>query len=229
VRVQAVFFDLFGTLLPLDPLDELCDRLAPGRGADVAIRWRTRQIEATWLRTIMDRWEDFDVVTIDALRSTLDEFDIRADDATVAAAARAFAQLPVNPAATAAVDQLRAAGMSVGILTNASRTTLDSVVDRLGGRFDHALSVDAVRRFKPDPAVYRLAVDATGAPPEQIGFVTANGWDAAGAATFGLRVEWLRPTARTVMPSVGAPAAPTASWSEVPNALLSPAASTSPL
>jgi 2-haloacid dehalogenase len=80
----------------------------------------------------------------------------------------------------------------------------------------HRLSVDAVQRFKPHPSVYRLTVDATGLAPEHIGFVTANGWDAAGAGSFGLRVAWLRPNAVANMPAVGAPEPVIATWPDIP-------------
>jgi 2-haloacid dehalogenase len=217
VTVEAVFFDLFGTLLPLGQLDDACDALAPGRGNEIAVRWRARQIEATWLRTIMDRWTDFDVVTVDALGATLEELGLDVDHAAVAETASAFARLPLDPPATPAIDRLRGAGVSVGVLTNASRATLDAVLGRVGMPFDHALSVDAVRRFKPDPAVYRLAVDAVGVRADRIGFVTANGWDAAGASAFGFRVAWLRPGSHAAMPSVGASPPSIVGWPEIPD------------
>ena len=219
-RVGAVFFDLFGTLLPLGPLEGACDPLAPGRGAEVSARWRARQIEATWLRTIMDRWVDFDAITRDALAATLDELHIRADDAVVEDSAWAFSRLPAAPEAMQAVRELRDAGRIVGILTNAAQPTVDAVVARLDVAFDHVLSVDVVRRFKPHPAVYDLALRSTGLPPERIGFVTANGWDAAGAGAFGFRVAWLvtRTDPAAAIPSVGAPLPMRLTWSEVPAA-----------
>jgi 2-haloacid dehalogenase len=217
--VGAVFFDLFGTLLSLGPLDAACDRLAPGRGAEIAARWRTRQLEASWLRTAMERWADFDVVTRDALRATLDELGIVAPD-DLNAPADAFAELPLVPEASVAVRDLRDAGLATGILTNASNRTLDRVADRLNLAMDHLLSVDAARMFKPHPSVYQLAVDATGLVPERIGFVTANGWDAAGAAVFGFRVAWLRPAPIAVLPAVDAPMPLRLTWPELPGAFL---------
>jgi 2-haloacid dehalogenase len=218
--VGAVFFDLFGTLLPLDPLDDVCDRLAPGRGHELAVRWRARQIEATWLRTLMDRWVDFDIVTHDALRSTLEELHVRADETSIAETAGAFARLPLDPAAAVAIRELRDGGLAVGILTNASRATLHAVLARQDVFFDHGLSVDAVRRFKPDPAVYDLAVQAARLAPHRIGFVTANAWDAAGAGSFGLRVAWLAPGPGAVLPAVDAPPPVTVTWAEVPATFL---------
>jgi 2-haloacid dehalogenase len=212
--VGAVFFDLFGTLLSLAPLDDACDRVAPGRGSELAARWRARQLEASWLRTAMDRWADFDMVTRDALESTLDELGIPVPE-DLADLADAFADLPLVSDAADAVRHLHAAGLTTGILTNASARTLERVAARLEIPIVHRLSVDAVRRFKPHPSVYRLAVEATGVPPERIGFVTANGWDAAGAGAFGFRVAWLRADPAARLPAVGAPEPVIATWAEI--------------
>jgi 2-haloacid dehalogenase len=215
--VNAVFFDLFGTLLDLAPVDEACDRLSPGRGAEIAARWRARQLEASWLRTAMERWADFDVVTLDALRATLQEFGVggSADESVLREVADGFIDLPLVDGASKAVHELRAAGIVTGILTNASSRALDRVSGRLPP-MDHFLSVDAARQFKPHPSVYQLAVDATGLPATQIGFVTANGWDAAGAGVFGFRVAaWLRPGPSASMPAVGAPEAIIATWPDI--------------
>jgi 2-haloacid dehalogenase len=215
--VDAVFFDLFGTLLSLAPLDQACDRLSPGRGAEIAARWRARQLEASWLRTVMDQWADFDVVTHDALRATLLELGVdgSANQSVLREAADAFLDLPLVDGARDVIQALRAVGLLTGVLTNASSRALDRARGRMPP-MDHYLSVDAARRFKPHPSVYQLAVDSTGIPPGRIGFVTANGWDAAGAEAFGLQVAWLRPSATASLPAVGAPEPIIASWPEIP-------------
>ena len=222
--VDAVFFDLFGTLLSLRPLDDACELLAPGRGAELAARWRARQLELSWLRTAMQRWVDFDQVTADALENVLREMDVAAEPAAVARTAGAFRDLPVHPEVPGVLETLRDGGLRTGILTNASAATLDSVLRRTGLTVDHALSVDAARRFKPHPAVYELGAKATGLPAERIGFVTGNAWDAAGAGTFGFRVAWLRPPgAAATLPPVGAPDPIEATWADIPGIFLAEA------
>ena len=215
--VDAVFFDLFGTLLTLGPLDDTCDRLSPGRGAEIAARWRARQLEASWLRTAMEQWADFDVVTLDALRATLRELGVggSADESVLCEVADALIDLPVVDEAREAVETLRSAGLVTGILTNASSRMVDRVSERLP-RMDHYLSVDSAQRFKPHPSVYKLAVDATGLPANRIGFVTANGWDAAGAGALEFRVAWLRPSPNASLPAVGASEPILATWPEIP-------------
>ena len=211
-----MFFDLFGTLLSLAPLDVACDRLSPGRGAEIAARWRARQLEASWLRTAMEQWADFDMVTLDSLRAAVQEFGVggSADESVLREVADAFIDLPLVDGASGVVHGLRAAGIVTGILTNASSRALDRVSGRLPP-MAHYLSVDAARQFKPHPSVYQLAIDATGLPAMQIGFVTANGWDAAGAGAFGFRVAWLRPGPAASLPAVGAPEPIIATWSEI--------------
>ena len=218
--VDAVFFDLFGTLLSLRPLDDACEALAPGRGAELAARWRARQLELSWLRTAMERWADFDRVTADALDAVVREFNLSPPADLLERTARTFRELPIQPAVEVVLTRLRDGGLATGILTNASRPTLDAVLARTGLAMDHALSVDAIQRFKPSPAVYALATDATGLRAERIGFVTGNAWDAAGSSAFGFRVAWLRAEGGPPLPPVGAPEPIEASWETLPAVFL---------
>jgi 2-haloacid dehalogenase len=216
-RSGVVFFDLFGTLLDLSALVPPCELAAPGRGADLATRWRRQQLEISWLRTAMASYVDFDQVTSDALDAADDELGLELGPDARADLARAFEHLPVAAGATATLEGLAGHRIPTGVLTNASRPTLGRVLPRTGLErlLDHALSVDAVERYKPDPAVYRLTAEATGVEPERIGFVTANGWDAAGASAFGLNVAWLRTDVPMRLPRVGVPAPAIATWDSV--------------
>lgn len=194
-RVGCVFFDLYGTLVELAGLETACEAVAGNRGAELAARWRARQVEATWLRTAMGRWTDFGEVTRDALIVAGEELGIALDRADVEQQLLpAWIRLPARVGLDELLDRLEASGVPTGILTNGSVAMLEATVAGadLGGRFRWSLSVDAVRRYKPAPEVYDLVVQASAVEPRAIGFVTANGWDAAGAAAFGFRVAWLR-------------------------------------
>jgi 2-haloacid dehalogenase len=198
-RPAAVWFDLYGTLVELAPLVARCEDVAPGRGEALAARWRQRQVEASWLTTLMGGWRPFDELTARALRIAAAELGIaeRLD-----ALDGAFERLPAAAGAGEVLARLRTAGIPVGVLSNGSRAMIERTLAGCGlaGELDRVESVDAVRRYKPDPAVYALATAASGSEPGELGFVTANGWDAAGAATFGFRVVWLRPTERAQLP-----------------------------
>ena len=211
----AVFFDLYGTLLDLGPLDAECEALAPGRGAEVAAAWRAEQLRLTWLRTIVGAWADFGAVTADALASTGQRFGL--EQRLLDRMAGAFDRLPVRPEAEPALRRLRAAGLIVGGLSNGSTAMIERAVrgSGLSGLLDHVLSADGVRRYKPDPAVYQLAVDATHLAAGSISFVTANDWDAAGAAAFGFNVAWLQVPGSTLAPRLGGAPPRSVTWADV--------------
>ena len=214
--VAAVWFDLFGTLVDLGPLVDACEGSAPGRGAELAARWRARQVEASWLRTLMDRWAPFETVTREALGDAA--ADVGVDGAGLDALDGAFERLPARPGAADCLRALRDLGVPTGVLSNGSAAMIERTLRtaRLRELVGEVRSVDAVRRYKPDPAVYRLAPDASGVEAARIGFVTANGWDAAGAAAFGFRVAWLRPDRHAVVPSVGARLPVVSTWDDLP-------------
>jgi 2-haloacid dehalogenase len=217
LRVDVVCFDLYGTIVDLGPLDVACEALAPGQGGPFAARWRARQLEASWLRTAMDRWADFDVVTREALDVSCAEFGVDPDPEARDTARRAFLELPPSFGAVAGVADLQRAGMPLAVLSNGSSAMIEASVRsaKLDGRFQALLSADAARVYKPHPAVYQLAVDRFGCAPDRIGFVTANGWDAAGAAAYGFAVAWLRPPG-AFLPAVPGSVAREASWATLP-------------
>ena len=217
-RIAAVWFDLYGTLVVIEPLAAACESVAPGHGAALAGRWRQRQLEASWLRTLMGVWEPFDVVTRAALRVAAAELRV---DRPLDDLDGAFERLPARAGAAAVLAGLHASGVLVGVLSNGSESMIEKTLLGAGlyGAIDVVRSVDAVRRYKPDPSVYALAMPPSGVPPGRIGFVTANGWDAAGAATFGLRVVWLRADVAAQLPAVGAPNVTVAAWEEIQEAL----------
>ena len=214
--VGAVFFDLYGTLLDLAPLTVACERIAPGRGEAFARAWRAEQLRLTWLRTIVGAWADFQSVTSDALTSTARGMGVEPDHAS-GAVADAFEELPARSEVPTALDQLRRAGLILGVISNGSAGMLDRSLANagLGDAFDHVLSADEVQRYKPHPAVYAMAAAATGHPTSSIGFVTTNDWDAAGACAFGLLVAWLRPSGLAEPPRIGAPEPMIATWADL--------------
>ena len=66
-RVKAYVFDAYGTLFDVHSVVDRCEELFPGHGAQLSILWRTKQLEYTWLRTLMGRYDDFGQITRNAL------------------------------------------------------------------------------------------------------------------------------------------------------------------
>jgi 2-haloacid dehalogenase len=186
---KAFIFDAYGTLFDVHSVVEAGRALTRDPQA-LSLLWRQKQLEYTWLRTLMGRYEDFWAVTEAALRFSLGRLGIVAGDEAVARLMAAYLSLATFPDVAGALAGL--AGTPLGILSNGSPRMLDAAVrsSELAGTFRHVLSVDTVRAYKPSPTVYELGPRAFGVPAGDILFVSSNAWDVAAAKAFGYRTCW---------------------------------------
>lgn len=192
-ELSALVLDAYGTIFDVHSVTRRADELFPGRGAALSAAWRSKQLEYTWLRTLMKRYEDFSRVTVSSLDWALESLRLEADDAARRSLIDEYRKLAAFPEAPAALEAL-SKKCALAILSNGHPDMLNAVVEHNGLKplfRGGVLSVHPARVFKPDPAVYRLAEDALGVPRALMGFVSSNGWDAAGAKSFGFRVFWI--------------------------------------
>jgi len=189
--VQAYVFDAYGTLFDVGSVSALAERLAPGHGAAIARLWRVKQLEYTWLGSLMERRSDFAAVTEQALDYTLSELVLSLDAQARTQLAEAW--LDLRPHAQAIETLAALAPHRRLILSNGTRRMLEPLLERSGlaEHLDGVISVDEAGVYKPSPRVYALAAERLGLPPDRIGFVSANGWDAIGAKAFGFYVWWI--------------------------------------
>jgi 2-haloacid dehalogenase len=191
--VSALVFDAYGTIFDVHSVARLAEALYPGRGAALSVAWRTKQLEYSWLRTLMGRYEDFSRVTRAALEWALESLGLEAGDAAVRSLLEEYRKLAAFPEARGVLESL-SRNRPLAILSNGHPEMLEAVVDHNGlrGFFrGGVLSVHAAQRFKPDPSVYRIAEEALGVTRSLMAFVSSNGWDAAGARAFGFRAFWV--------------------------------------
>ncbi|MEJ2508252.1 MAG: haloacid dehalogenase type II [Gammaproteobacteria bacterium] len=190
--IGACVFDAYGTLFDVhSAVGALRPRLEPKADA-VSATWRDKQVQYTWLRSLMGRHADFWAVTGDALDFALEQNGV--DDPPLRdALMQAYLELTPYAEVAATLAALRERGLKLAILSNGTPAMLDSAVTNasLNEAFDAVLSVESVGIYKPDPRVYQLAVDQLGVARERIAFMSSNAWDAAGAASFGFRVVWV--------------------------------------
>jgi 2-haloacid dehalogenase len=203
VDVDAVAFDLYGTLLEVASVGRAAAEVTAEPAALVDL-WRQKQLEYTWLRSLMGRYQDFWATTGDALDYAIDRLGIVVDDPARARLLGAWLDVrpyPEVPEALAALAPRRLAVLSNG---NPAMLEAGLAAAALRDRFDHVLSVDDLGVYKPHPSVYELALKAFGLPAERILFVSSNAWDAAGARSFGLPVAWVN-RASAPLERLGAP------------------------
>ena len=200
--VDALVFDAYGTLFDVHSVAALAEQLRPGHGPALSLVWRAKQLEYTWLQSLMQtptyRRDDFATLTRHALDYALDVLALQLAPAARQELVAAYLTLAIFPDVPAAMAAL--APRPQLILSNGTLAMLEPLVRHAGlDRYLLAiLSVDAADVYKPHPRVYQLALDRLRLPPARIGFVSSNGWDAIGAKAFGFTAFWINRTGAPV-------------------------------
>jgi 2-haloacid dehalogenase len=189
--VRACVFDAYGTLFDYASAAARCRDVLGDKTELLNLRWREKQLQYTWLRSLQGRYADFGVVTGDALDFAMESLGI-ANPALRERLMNLYLTLSAFPDARETLAHLRSKGLKTAILSNGSRAMLDAAVEsaNLGDVLDAVLSVDEVGVYKPHPDVYRLAVERLGVAASEVAFTSSNAWDAYGASAFGMRVFW---------------------------------------
>src|SRR5262249_45064222 len=186
---RACLFDAYGTLFDVHSVIE-AGRAVTSDPQALSNIWRQKQLEYTWLLSLMGRYEDFWGVTERALRFALRRVGATPDDTQISRLMQAYLSLACFPEVKDALARL--GGAPLGILSNGSPRMREAAVQSSGlvSSFRHVLSVDSVKVYKPSPRVYELGTKAFGLPASEMLFVSSNAWDIAGAKAFGYRTCW---------------------------------------
>ncbi len=191
MTIKAVVFDAYGTLYDVQSVAAVTEEAFPGYGEIITQIWRIKQLEYTWLRSLMQRYQDFSVVTRDSLAYTLRVLGLERDSGVFERIMDKYLHLDLYPDAASALAAMR--DRKLAILSNGSTAMLTALVVNSGldRVLDATISVDSKKVFKPAPEAYALIESVLGVPPAQVLFISSNPWDACGAKAFGLNVAWI--------------------------------------
>lgn len=190
--IRVCVFDAYGTLFDVHSAVARHASLLGPDAAAISRLWRSKQIEYSWIHSLMRKHVDFWVLTRRALDYALAFHGIR-DDEIARNLLDSYLELEAYAEVPAMLKSLREAGIRTAILSNGSRFMLDRAVDAagIGKLLDATLSIDDAGIYKPDPAAYRLVERSFDVTAKQMAFFSSNAWDAAGAGSFGFRVFWV--------------------------------------
>jgi 2-haloacid dehalogenase len=191
VTIKAVVFDAYGTLYDIQSVAAITEEAFPGYGEIITQIWRIKQLEYTWLRSLMRRYEDFSAITRDSLAYTIRVLGLKHDAATFERIMDKYLHLDLYPDAMATLAALK--GRKLAVLSNGSSGMLNALVRNSGldRVLDATISIDSQKIFKPAPDAYTLIEATLRVPPAEVLFVSSNPWDACGAKSFGLNVAWI--------------------------------------
>ena len=191
MTIKAVVFDAYGTLYDIQSVAAVTEDAFPGYGEIITQIWRIKQLEYTWLRSLMRRYQDFSVITRDSLGYTLRCLGLERRSGGVRAHHRQIsASRPLSGAEPrwrrCKIASLRSFPTAAPACSTRWYATAAST-----GCSMPLISVDSQKIFKPAPEAYRLIESMLRVPPAEVLFVSSNPWDACGAKAFGLNVAWI--------------------------------------
>ncbi len=190
--IRACVFDAYGTLFDVHSAAAACRDDLGDKADPLSAMWRQKQLEYTWLRSLMGAHVDFWQITGDALDYAM--ATVKLENGALREKLMAlYLALKAYPEVPDVLRSLKEAGMRTAILSNGSPMMLNAAVESagIGAWLDQVLSVEDVGVFKVSPKTYQLAVNKLELQPSEICFMSSNAWDAAGAAHFGFQVLWI--------------------------------------
>src|SRR5215470_8874031 len=204
-NIKALAFDAYGTLFDVFAVTALCEQLFPGKGNRLAQIWRAKQLQYSLMRSLMGRHRDFWGLTEDGLLFGAKSLNL---DLTVEKREQlmgAYLSLDAFPDVKPGLEALKKQGVKLAILSNGEPKMLEAVAKSAGIRdlLDDIISVEEVKIFKVSPRVYNLATERLKVTNPELGFVSANNWDAVGAASAGLRTFWIQRSTAEVPEELG--------------------------
>jgi len=190
-QAAACVFDAYGTLFDFLSASKRCRDALGDKAEALGQLWRTRQLEYSWLRSLMGTHADFWQVTGEALDFAMASLGIK-DTALRHRLMDLFLHIEAFPDARRVLQALKRAERPALILSNGSPAMLTAAMKsaQVEDLLEAALSVESAGIYKPHRSVYELVTRHLNLPAERVCFVSSNGWDAAGAAQFGFRAVW---------------------------------------
>ena len=190
----TIAFDVYGTLIDTagvtGDLAAMIGKLAPA----FSNRWREKQLEYSFRRGLMQAYREFPVCTRDALEYTCGELSVRLTDDQKHSLLASYRRLPAFPDALQALETLRPLGHRLYAFSNGTAADVEWLLNQagIGEFFFDIISVDEVKRFKPDPAVYQHFLKRAGAEAGGSWLISGNPFDVLGALACGFNSAWIK-------------------------------------
>ncbi len=188
---MVLAFDVNETLLDLSSLDPHFERIF-GDGS-VRGEWFSQLVQSAMAATLTGRYDDFGVLAREALELLAKRYNAALSEEDIGATLGQIRDLEPHPDVEPALELLRDSGFRLAALTNSPYRTVEAQMASNGLRsfFEAVLSVDEVQKFKPHPAVYRMAAQKLGVERHDIRLIAAHNWDTTGAIRAGCRAAFV--------------------------------------
>lgn len=199
--IKAIVFDAYGTLLNVGSIQAILDTHFQDKAESIGTIWRQKQLEYTWLRSLMGRYKNFEEVTKDALVYACSAMDQSLSTTLSQKLMEAYKRLLIYPEVALALDSLMLTPrFKIAVLSNANQHLLEKAIrfNEIDDSIEEIISADDLGIYKPSPKVYELACKRLKLSSNEIAFVSSNTWDIAGAKSYGFQVIWVNRSNKAV-------------------------------
>ena len=191
-NIKAIIFDAYGTLFDVNSAAEKCKaKIGINKWDIFSNYWRTTQLEYTWLRTLMNRHEDFWKITEDSLDKSMAVFDI--DPLMRSELLDLYKVLSTFPEVNEALNKLKEKNYKLAILSNGTPALLNQLVksNNLENIFNDIFSIEEVKVYKPHSNVYNIPVEKYQIQKEEVAYLSANTFDVSASGNYGFNPVWV--------------------------------------
>jgi 2-haloacid dehalogenase len=187
-------FDVYGTLIDPFHMEDHLRAAFGGRAREASELWRSKQLEYSFRRALMKKYQNFDACTGQALRFVCEQMGVPLAEKTLHELLALYLQLPAYPDVAETLLRLVEHGVKLVAFSNGTENSVRRLLEHAGvlSRFSGIVSVDRIGTFKPDPAVYEYLVAEMHASKEMVWLISSNPFDVIGAKACGLRTAWVR-------------------------------------
>ena len=195
---KIIVFDAYGTLFDVNAAARNYARMNQNIAfiktwEKVSTLWREKQISYSWYYTSIEHKTNFWKVTEDALDYALEHFQLNGSPNLRNDLLKLYRELDLFPEVLEVLKKLKSGKSSMAILSNGTKGMLNSAVktSKISEYLDTILSAEDLGIFKPHKKVYSKVINYFSCIPEDVIFVSSNGWDAAGGSAFGFSTLWI--------------------------------------
>lgn len=191
-RPAVIAFDVIETLFPIEPIGARLEAIgAPRAGLRLFFAQMLRDAFALEASGVYKPFKD---IAIASLQVFLASQGVAPEKDKIAQVLEGFAQLDPHPDVRPAFERARSAGVRIVTLTNGSAENTKKLIERAGLQdyVEKTVSIDEVRRWKPNREVYLHAARTSGVESPRLALVAAHAWDTHGAKQAGLVTAWVR-------------------------------------
>ena len=190
-NIKAIIFDAYGTLFDVNSAAEKCKDKIGDKWEGFANNWRTTQLEYTWLRSLMNRHQDFWKVTEDSLDKSMQIFKI--DPSMKNELLNLYKVLSTFSEVKGVLNELKKKNYKLAILSNGTPSLLNELVksNNLDNIFNDIFSIEEVKVYKPHPKVYNIPIEKYQIQKNEVAYLSANTWDVSAGGNYGFNPVWV--------------------------------------